>query len=587
MQKVNKRMIVGIILVCLIVSVSTAVMAATIEIESPNPVLVLEKVNMEQAVAGSDFNLTLAVRNISSNPGYDLSLAFKVKDTDSLSPFTIKAGQTKIEEIKGKETRTVILTFSVDEDAQNKDYELLVTLTGKNMEQKTTIDVGTQITVPVTYDMTKPVLMVKNVTINPQNPDVVKGFDVDLCIENLSRTTDARNVTVVLDGGDNFEIMDISNKKNVAKLEKGTFANVKYSLCAKDTKEDNIIKLKMTYDYLGNSTETLEETINLPLPRESVSIGATPWVIINKYTLSNEKILAGNKVTLSLYIENTNQRAVKNVKISLGVIKIENTSSSGISSTTTGGTVFSPVNSSNSFYIDSIAGKTVFEKDIELYVDPNAAAKTYIVPVTIKYEDYKGKTLECEELVNIPVTQECKLHIINIQVPPSGMVGRGIPIFAEFVNVGKVTMGNFMVAIEGEFAKENATYFVGNLDIGVNDVFQGNVIAEKEGPLEGKLVFSYIDNNNQEVREEYPFNIDIKNMSVAPENGMNGTKEGVVEGKRVSSVSSRAVGPNVVQKSSFFSGKWLTILMLLVILAEAVYIWRMKKKRASEEYLDE
>ena len=36
--------------------------------------------------------------------------------------------------------------------------------------------------------------------------------------------------------------------------------------------------------------------------------GETPWVIVNKYTLSAERVLAGNTVTLSLFIENTNQR---------------------------------------------------------------------------------------------------------------------------------------------------------------------------------------------------------------------------------------------------------------------------------------
>lgn len=582
MQKIYKITSICMILFFLVLSMGILTPAATIEVATINPIIVLEKVNMEQAVAGSDFNLTLAVRNISNNPGFDLNMEFKVKDTDGLSPFTVKSGQTKIDQIKGNETRTVILTLSVDPKAQNKDYELLVTLTGKNMEQKQTVDVGTQITVPVTYDMTKPALMVKEVSINPDNPDLINGFDANITVENLSRTTDARNINVVLDGGDNFEVVDISNKKNIAKLEKGTFANIKYTLRAKDSKENNIVKLKTTFDYLGSSSETTEETINLPLPRESVSIGATPWVIINKYTLSDEKILAGNTVTLSLDIENTNQRPVKNVKISLGVIKIESTSSSG-SSTTTGGTVFSPVNSSNSFYVESIPGKTALQKDVDLYVDPNAAAKTYIVPVTIKYEDFKGKTLECEELVNIPVTQECKLHIININVPKEGFIGKPLNVFAEFVNVGKVPLGNFMVAIEGDFNKENATYYVGNLDIGVNDVFQGSVIPDKEGPLEGMLVFSYIDNNNKEVREEHPFSMEIKNMPAPPE-GMDKEAMMMEDGKVG---INRVGGPNMVKESSFFTGKLLPIIMVLIILGEAIYIRRLKKKAKSEEYFDE
>ena len=119
------------------------------------------------------------------------------------------------------------------------------------------------------------------------------------------------------------------------------------------------------------------------------------WVIVNKYTLSSEQVYAGNRVVLSLFIENTNPKPVKNLKLSLGVIKVEDE--------TVGGTVFSPVNSSNTFFIENIGGKSVIRKDIEIFVDLNASAKTYIVPLSIVYEDERGKQLSAEELINIPV----------------------------------------------------------------------------------------------------------------------------------------------------------------------------------------
>ncbi|MBZ4654508.1 MAG: S-layer domain-like protein [Peptococcaceae bacterium] len=561
--------------------------AGTITIDSIDPVLLIEKVSSEQAVAGSEFNLTLSIRNISNNPGFNLNLSFKVEGTDSLDPFTVKDSQaTTIDKIDGNATRTVMVAFTVKPEAQNKDYKLIVNLSGQNASFQNTVNASTTITIPVTYDLTKPVLLVKSASISPENPDLVEGFDVHLQIWNMSKTTDARNVTLLLDGTDNFEVMEISNKKNIVKLEKNTYETVTYRLRAKDTRANNTVKLTLKFDYLGDKTESVEETINLPLPREDVGIGATPWVIINKYTLSAERVLAGNTVTLRLYIENTNQRPVKNVKISLGVIKIEDSSSTGTTGgKTTGGTVFSPVNSSNSFFIDYIPGKTVLEKDIDLYVDPNAAAKTYIVPVEIKYEDRKGTTLTSEELVNIPVTQECKLQILSVQVPPTGFMGQPIPVTAEFVNVGKVALGNFIVTLEGDFEKDNGTYYIGNFDIGVSDMFQGGVIARDEGKVEGKLVFSYIDNNNKDVRVEHPFTIEVQGRPVPPPG-----QEGEMMGPDGSVKPGMPVKGMPLQKGSFLNTvktKWPTFLLGLVIILEGIYIWRLKRKKASEEFFNE
>ncbi len=552
--------------------------SATAILPDVNPILVIEKLNAEQAVAGGEFNVTLGIRNITKNPAFNAELSFKLEGSDDLGPFKLKdPNAVKIKQIDGNASQTVLVTFIVDGTAQNKDYNLIVNLSAQNAEFKDVVRSSTNLTVPVTFDLTKPVLIIQEARVSPENPDLLEGFTVDLLLSNLSKTTDARNILITLDGKDNFEVLDISNMKNLATLGKGSTEKVSYKLRAKETRADNTVDLKLDYDYLGDQHQSTQETINLPLPRQDVAVGATPWVIINKYTLSAEKVLAGNTVTLSLYIENTNHRAVKNVKISLGVIKIEDSSGIGTGGTT-GGTVFSPVNSSNSFYLDSIPGKTVITKEIDLYVDPNATAKTYIVPVTISYEDRTGKTLTSEEMVNIPVTQECKLQVLSTQIPPVGFVGQPISVVAEFVNVGKVSLGNFMVSIEGDFETENGSYFVGNLDIGVSDFFQGTIIPQNEGTLEGKLVFSYIDNNNKNIREETPFTVEIQPQPEIVMPGMDGEKFG----------PERPIG--MPKQGGFLSkikGNLLSIILLLIIVGETVYIVRFKKKKANEEFFNE
>lgn len=588
-MKLRKMILVGLIALLVLGPsgfFSTSAGAATITYDSIEPVLLLEKVSTDQAVAGSEFNISLVIRNISSNPAFDLELSFKIQGETTMAPFAVKSGQsTTIDKIEGNQARTVLLTLTVAPQAQNKDYKLVVNISGKNARFEKSVNLVSVLTIPVSFDMTKPVLLLKSAEISPENPDLLEGFDVTFKFANLSKTTDARNVLLLLDGTDNFEVMDISNKQNIPQLPRSEERTVTYRLRSKDTKSANTVKLKVTYDYLGDKTETVEETVNLPLPREEVAVGATPWVIVKRYTLSDEKILAGNVVSLTLDVENTNQRPVKNVKISLGVVKIEATTGT-TTSTTTGGTVFSPVNSSNSFFIDYIPGKTVVSKTVDLYVDPNAAAKTYIVPVEINYEDRTGKALKCEELVNIPVTQECKLNVISVQAPPVGFVGQAVPVTAEFVNVGKVILGNFMVTLEGDFEKENGTYYVGNLDIGMSDFFQGMLIPTKEGTVEGKLVFSYIDNNNKDVRVEHPLTMEIQQQSMPM--GPDGQPLAAGVGKDGMSTD-RGMPVKEGSLLGRLAGKWPLVLLALIIVLEGWYIWRLRRRKAKadEEFFNE
>lgn len=556
-------------------------------IEIDKPVIIIEKVDMEQAVAGSEFKLTLNIRNISKFPGFNLNLDYKVKDSDEgkkAYPFTLQPNQsTTIDELKGLENRTMTLTFAVDPEAQNKNYELIFSLKGVDATFAKSVNAMTTVTVPVSYDITKPILVVKSVSLNPQAPQEDDEFIAEFEIANLSKTTEARNVMVHLEGKENVQILDISNRRNINKLAKGGTEKLTFKLKAKDTKKDNTAVFKIAFDYAGNETENIEEVINLPLPESEAGIGATPWVIVNKYTLSADRVLAGNTVTLKLFIENTNQREVRNVKISLGVIEIEKSSGD----TTSGGTVFSPVNSSNSFFVESIPGKTVIEKTVDLYVDPNATAKTYIVPIDILYEDKDGKALTCADQVNIPVTQECKLEILSIDLPSEGFIGQPIPVSAEFVNVGKVSLGNFMVSMEGEFTKENTTYYVGNLDIGISDYFQGTIIPEEEGKLEGMLVFTYIDNNNKDIRVEEPFTLEIMAQAGGPMPGEDGLimgPDGPMGPGMPGMPMEEGVGGKVM---NFIKTKWLNILLFLVIIVEAICIFRIKRKRVNGEFFDE
>ncbi|MFZ5945345.1 MAG: COG1361 S-layer family protein [Bacillota bacterium] len=548
-----------------------------------DPLLIIENVEANKVVAGTDFYISFVIRNIGTGPAFNLNFNFELEDDkNNLAPFSVVEAP-EIKQIESKAVQSVAIKMHVNESAANRNYKLKVNVDYKNALQ-TSSTIYSNVTIPVTYGITKPQFVVKAVQFEPKEPDLTQPFTTTIFFENISET-DAGNVSVALDGTvndeKNFEVVDLSNTKHLFDVKGKQTRMVSFKLEAEEPRNGNQVKITFTYDYKGTQT-TQTEVLNLPLPKVSLSAsGKLPWVIISKYTLSDEQVLAGNTVALRLFVENTNNKDVFNAKVSIVDVQLEDNQK--------GDTVFSPVDSSNTFFIEKIPGKTTVMKEIALYVDPNAQAKTYNVPIEIKYEYDNGQQNTVNERVNIPVTQECKFEILSVDVPPVAAVGQPVPVAAEFVNVGKVALTNFMVNLEGDFTKENAVYYIGNLETGMSDFYQAMAIPQTEGELQGNIVFTYIDNNNKEVRVERPFTIQVESR---PE-PMPGEAIGPdgrpmpIEGKP--GMPGSPMGPGGPQAGllSKLKNNWKSLILFVVVLIQGIFIWRLRRKAKSNgEFFD-
>jgi hypothetical protein len=275
------------------------------------------------------------------------------------------------------------------------------------------------------------------------------------------------------------------------------------------------IPVEITYRSAAGAEHKANETIVLT----AAAIGGpnqqgTPRVMLERHTLSTDQVLAGGSFTLALYIRNNAVRPVSNIKISLGTVQV-GAGAGGAGNT--GGTVFSPLDgSSGSFFVDSIAARGRLVKKVNLLVDPNAAAMTYALPITIEFEDGEGKAFSVSETVNIPVLQKSRVQVLSLEIPSQAVAGQAVPVSMEFANTGRAVLSNVLVTIEGDFPKENATYFVPRLEIGTSDFFQGMIIPAAEGTLSGNLVVTFLDGRNQEVRLDHPFTLEVQPMPQLP-----------------------------------------------------------------------
>ncbi len=538
----------------------------------------------EQALVGQEFEMNITVKNMGTGSGMFPEFRFtEESDRKALSHFTVVSGtdgvyDTMLTEVKGGETKTFTIKMKVNPETkelpEGSKYRINCMIASDNWQVKgeKRYNAVQSFDLEVVYALSDPSFVVEKVTFNPAVTAGVKETTATLVLKNISQSK-ANNVTATLEGSyitnggesnsgeKNITVWDLSSTKQLYNIKGNQTVTVDYKLELNEDRKNN--EMKLTIDYNG-AEKPQEILLNMPLPLQENKGGKEPKVIIQRYNVDPSKVLAGNYVTLNLFVENTNNLAVNNVSIQLDV-PTETSSSGG---TVSSGTVFSPVDSSNTFYIDRIDGKQTALKTISMYVDPNATAKTYVVPVNIKYESTDGTKYESSDNVNIPVTQESKIEIISSNIPTMGNVGEPINVSMEFVNVGKVNLTNFKVRMEGDIpGKEENVFYLGTFNASESNEYSATIIPEEEGVLSGSVAMSYIDADNQEVSMEIPFSIEI---GPAIDYGdMTEPMEPIPE-------------PGLLDK---LKQHWLPIVLGIVIVVQAIILIRIKRKAKAEEEL--
>lgn len=549
------------------------------------PLWTIQKIEAPEKVAvGQEFEIKITAKNIGTGPALYPEFRFtEDKDKKVLSHFTIVGGDggvydTMLTEVKGGETKVFTIALRVNDDTRElptgSKYRINCTLasntftSGQIEDAKRTFD-SKSFEVEVSYALSAPNFVIEDVTFNPAVTDGVAETTATIHLKNVSDAK-ANNVVTTLTGTEigatgekNIKVRDLTNTKQLYTVNGQQKVAVDYQLTLNKDRKNNEMKFTISYDGQEKEQEIL---LNLPLPLQESVNGREPKVIIKQYQVNPTKVLAGNDVTLSLYIENTNSLPVKNVSIQLDVP----TETSSTGGTVSSGTVFSPINSSNTFYIDRIDGKDVVVKTINMSVGPDALAKTYIVPVNISYEGTDGTKYTASDNVNIPVSQESKVDIINTNVQANGNVGEPLSITMEFVNVGKVSLTNFKVSLDGDVpGKNDNVYYIGTFNVGDSDEYSAMIYPEVEGILTGNIRISYMDGNNQEVIIDEPFSSEI-GPAIDYSAMMDPT------------ISELEPEPTFVDK---LKTHLLTIIVAIVAIAEGIILFRGKRKAKAEEEL--
>ncbi len=282
------------------------------------------------------------------------------------------------------------------------------------------------------------------------------------------------------------------------------------------------VELKAVYtdDDGVERTVTQNTGVFVKAPKEGTGTenSSTPKLIIEEYFFSPDIIEAGKPFTMHLTIFNTNaNKTVKNIKLFLTSDAQERTGEQQGGAAPSSASVFTPIDSSNTFYIDSIAPGKRVDKEITLTTVPDTAAKTYTIVANFEYEDAKAEKFTATEQIGVPVVQQAKLGLGEILAQGPYTVGMESPLSLEFYNTGKATLYNVMVKITGDgFTTDTPTYYKGNFTPGSSDQFSCNITPTEAGQKKATITFTYEDStgNTQEKKEEFDFTVeDMPEMS--------------------------------------------------------------------------
>lgn len=292
----------------------------------------------------------------------------------------------------------------------------------------------------------------------------------------------------------------------------------------------------------------------------------TPQVIIESYSYGEESsVVGGSNFTLSMTLRNTSATIpIENVKMVISSAPDE----------TTGG-VFTPANSSNSFYIDRVAPGETFTESIELTVKADASPKSYGINIDLDFQAKQGNTyqnLKSTETITIPVTQPDRFQVEDVQISDINYVGESIYCSVSYVNMGKNPIYNLSIAVEGTgFTASEASSYIGNVQAGSGDYYEANLTADAPGTIDGKLILTYEDASGKQFSLERPFTTTVQEMTYDP--GMDMPEEPVIE----------ETGLPLVGKIAIGVGAGVVVIVVVVVILKV----RRKRRRKAVPDFDE
>lgn len=485
-------------------------------------------------VPGSEFELVFSIKNPGDAPASNVKLSLDGLDAKGIN---MAKGLSTVDTttLNPGDARLIRYYLKIPASAKGGQYPLTLkyTFNGKNEKgEDTTSPVEGSYTFSVDVkqaDMAPSSIIFERIDFPTGRLGKNQPVKVSFSLKNIG-TKNAQNIKISAISKDVEGLLPVSGSNAiVASLKPGQVANYSFDFKTANAVSTKTYPVEITVEYIddaiGEEPHKIVQVVGVngvdwyaeqqkykDLPK------STPILIIEKYDFNPEVIFAGTQFTMKLDIRNTSSsKSIKNIKISL-TSDVAQSADQGAPAQTA--SVFTPVQSSNTFFIDHIPAGEKIEKAITMTTSHDTAAKTYTLTANLEYEDGQANPYKSSEIIGITVVQDSKLSIGEVNIDPEYFVGTPGSLNVEFYNTGKVTLSNFMVELEGDgIAADMPTYYKGNFPSGSTDSYTVNITPESPEAKSGKLVFSYEDTTGEKHTIEKDFKINVSDFDPMAQGG--------------------------------------------------------------------
>ncbi|MEA5058422.1 MAG: hypothetical protein VB049_00040 [Candidatus Pelethousia sp.] len=320
---------------------------------------------------------------------------------------------------------------------------------------------------------------------------------------------------------------------------------------------------------LETSTVSLFVNVEKGLaPTASDAGGSTPKLIVESYKISSDKIYAGETFKVTITIKNTSaSEAIQNLQI-----RFKDTAEVAKLVPASGG--------SNAIYISKISKGESKTETISLQTAPDTEAKAYTLGLDFGYEGASNNAAyTAAETIAIPILQKIRIKCDDPTIYDSeAWVGQSCGMYVKLYNMGKSSIYNCMVDVEGEGLAMEESYFGGNIGSGSTMAADFSIIPSVAGEIAGTVVITYEDVYGEPNEERLPFTLTVNeevsmvDPSMEGMEGMDGMEGGI-----------EVYGPGVEEGGMPWWGWVLCILAAGGLSVGGIMLYRKKRARSLED----
>ena len=501
---------------------------------------------------GDNFNVSFDVTNTGNAPAQNIKLKL---DGLAESNISVSSGLAT-KDIKVLEPgRTQTITFNLKAPASNPGGTFPLTL-NYTFNGKTKGGAGTDAPMEGSYNLTA---SIKKANLSPSSiiferinfpkGRLAKGREVEIAfsLKNIGNSP-AQNIKITAASQDPTGLAPLSSTNAVVpKLNPGQVEEYKFIFKTTGSIQTQGYPVEIKVSYVDDETaKDAPHEISQIVTIDGVdwqaeaaklkdSPKSVPKLIVEEYKFSQEDIYAGTEFDMTLVLYNTSDKNIENIKIFLtsdpAVSSTPEGQGQGQGATPTNASVFSPVESSNTFFVDVIKPGERYEKTITLTTPHDTQANTYTLTANMEYEDSQANPYTSTELIGITIIQDAAIGFGELATDFEYYVNTPGQLSINFFNTGKVLLSNFMVEfISDTLIADTQTYYRGNLATGVTDTFSTGITPTAPGENKGIIKFTFEDPTGKKHEIEKEVKVLVSDMPEMDPN-MEGMEEFPEDGR--------------------------------------------------------